>query len=447
MKPIVFLVDSIKALDGEIYIKTAYETMTDIFPTRMNQSREWMNAFLGKYMPGENIHRSPIIQSTNISYELLDDAIIASDKIYIYLIPCKSELDVGLNSYLYHLTESQFSKIVNNNISILYDYSLEVYEFPRFGTQALAMVSDMLTCFNPNYSGRILVSSANKSHDGCPPLVVSVNLPLRAIHDRRSYLKQTSHRVDLGQYFAQQKQYLFLHLNMQPRRHRIFFLRRLIIADLVKHARVSFMTDISGIVNFTENQRDTRCAIYGFDMLEGKQLPANDEDYAVFHEVATTILPPKRIDDDILFSNEDQNFLYNDKWIYDTCFDLISETGGFTNFPGSSPVISEKTFKSIFYKRPFMLVGDKGNLQMLRDMGFKTFPTLFDESYDLFDNMFDRHRIIVDNIKRYAYNYQLFMDQAALCRDILEHNYTLLIQNTALDSKIVDLINQVYHNE
>jgi hypothetical protein len=43
---------------------------------------------------------------------------------------------------------------------------------------------------------------------------------------------------------------------------------------------------------------------------------------------------------------------------------------------------TEKTWRSIFYQRPFLLMGNQHQLQMLRDLGFKTFDFLFDESYD-----------------------------------------------------------------
>ena len=44
--------------------------------------------------------------------------------------------------------------------------------------------------------------------------------------------------------------------------------------------------------------------------------------------------------------------------------------------------ITEKTYKPIYTGHPFIIWGNPGTLTYLRSIGYKTFPTLFDESYD-----------------------------------------------------------------
>jgi hypothetical protein len=44
--------------------------------------------------------------------------------------------------------------------------------------------------------------------------------------------------------------------------------------------------------------------------------------------------------------------------------------------------LTEKIFKPIVLKQPFVLMGGQGTLQYLRDYGFKTFKKWFDEDYD-----------------------------------------------------------------
>jgi hypothetical protein len=46
-----------------------------------------------------------------------------------------------------------------------------------------------------------------------------------------------------------------------------------------------------------------------------------------------------------------------------------------------SAVVSEKTFKALLTS-PIILNAEKGALQHLKNLGFKTFPEWFDESYD-----------------------------------------------------------------
>ena len=44
--------------------------------------------------------------------------------------------------------------------------------------------------------------------------------------------------------------------------------------------------------------------------------------------------------------------------------------------------LTEKTFKPIAFKQPFIMIGARGSLRHLKDLGFKTFSDFWDESYD-----------------------------------------------------------------
>ena len=59
--------------------------------------------------------------------------------------------------------------------------------------------------------------------------------------------------------------------------------------------------------------------------------------------------------------------------IYISCETLIDSNYCF---------ITEKTYRAIIHKKAFMIVGNKNSLQKLKDLGFKTFNTWWDESYD-----------------------------------------------------------------
>ena len=48
-------------------------------------------------------------------------------------------------------------------------------------------------------------------------------------------------------------------------------------------------------------------------------------------------------------------------------------------------LIGEKVFKPMLCSSPFMVLSSRGTLQRLRELGFQTFPMLWDESYDLMD--------------------------------------------------------------
>lgn len=90
---------------------------------------------------------------------------------------------------------------------------------------------------------------------------------------------------------------------------------------------------------------------------------------------------------------------------------------------------SEKVWKPIIVGHPFLLLGNKGHLQWLRDEGFKTFGEWIDESYDQMDRMEDRSNKIVSEIKRLK---NMSMEELMTIREemkpICEHNKNLMKQ-------------------
>jgi hypothetical protein len=86
---------------------------------------------------------------------------------------------------------------------------------------------------------------------------------------------------------------------------------------------------------------------------------------------------------------------------------------------------TEKTFKPIIYKQPFILVGQAGSLKNLKNKGYKTFSKWFDESYD--DIIDNRVRLIkitetCKEISLWDYNKKkAFIDET---KEIVDHNYT-----------------------
>jgi hypothetical protein len=71
--------------------------------------------------------------------------------------------------------------------------------------------------------------------------------------------------------------------------------------------------------------------------------------------------------------NNGESFLYEK-----TLVSIQIETYSTENFP----YFTEKIFRIIANKHPFILQGASGSLEFLRDMGFKTFDNWWDESYD-----------------------------------------------------------------
>jgi len=90
--------------------------------------------------------------------------------------------------------------------------------------------------------------------------------------------------------------------------------------------------------------------------------------------------------------------------------------------------ISEKTFKPIVAKQMFIIVGPKGTLQFLKNLGFKTFDNFIDESYD---QMPDNIRIFkaIEELKKITKRYDL-VDLEEKTRYIREYNHDRLKELT-----------------
>jgi hypothetical protein len=53
-----------------------------------------------------------------------------------------------------------------------------------------------------------------------------------------------------------------------------------------------------------------------------------------------------------------------------------------TMYDVKKPLLSEKTWKALAHRRPFVILGDTNSISTLKEKGFKTFANFCDESYD-----------------------------------------------------------------
>jgi hypothetical protein len=99
---------------------------------------------------------------------------------------------------------------------------------------------------------------------------------------------------------------------------------------------------------------------------------------------------------------------------------LITESVG--NYP--YPFFTEKTWKAMVSKMPFVLVGAQHSLKTLKDWGFRTFSDFWDEGYDDLPNIYDRAECIVKNLVSLKNEDYVRMYQKIL--PTVEHNFNHL---------------------
>jgi hypothetical protein len=102
---------------------------------------------------------------------------------------------------------------------------------------------------------------------------------------------------------------------------------------------------------------------------------------------------------------------------------LVSET----NFSANEVSLTEKSFKPVKEKHPFITVGVNGTLKALKDMGFRTFSEFWDESYDTIVNPTERMTAILRVCEHIAtWNNEQIIDFRRRVKPILDHNYEIL---------------------
>lgn len=103
--------------------------------------------------------------------------------------------------------------------------------------------------------------------------------------------------------------------------------------------------------------------------------------------------------------------------VLESQFDVDQSGGAF---------ITEKTFKPIKHGQLFFVAGGAGSLQTLRDLGYRTFDHLLDNSYDNIHNPTQRWQRLTESISKARANLpELF----AAAKDDLEHNQQLFQAN------------------
>ena len=121
---------------------------------------------------------------------------------------------------------------------------------------------------------------------------------------------------------------------------------------------------------------------------------------------------------------------FNPEWYDDTYFSVVVET--VLQGKGGYKWVSEKSFKPIAYRHPFLVIGQHESLKKLRSLGFETYENLFDESYDDiydFDLRLDAVIKNIDNFDARAYD--------SITQGKLQHNHDRFFDKELVESKIV----------
>lgn len=111
--------------------------------------------------------------------------------------------------------------------------------------------------------------------------------------------------------------------------------------------------------------------------------------------------------------------IYYKKIYEDSVINIITET----TFTSNKVFLSEKTFHPIINLQPFIFFASNGQLQELRNLGFKTFGHVIDESYDEEMDSKKRFKMVCDELLRLSkLNLEELNELYLSCKDICIHN-------------------------
>jgi hypothetical protein len=102
--------------------------------------------------------------------------------------------------------------------------------------------------------------------------------------------------------------------------------------------------------------------------------------------------------------------------VMETHFDADQSGGTF---------LTEKTFKPIKHGQLFFIAGPVGSLQALRELGYRTFDSVLDNSYDQIENNTQRWKKLCDSVQQARHQLNIRFDA---CRQDIEHNQQLFQQ-------------------
>ena len=204
------------------------------------------------------------------------------------------------------------------------------------------------------------------------------------------------------------------HLTSKYRSYRLHLVSNLIEQDLVKHGSVSlFHKDTwKDTIEDPNNLLDNRARVKIYKTL--KNVPEN--------LIIDTDTPTGSMSASV---NLDQ--------LTSALFHVVTETIYFQD----KLHLTEKVFKPIVARRPFLLVAAPGNLAYLKSYGFRTFDRWVDESYDLETDHYIRIEKITAEIARLcAMSPELLEQMYSEMQEVLEYNFNHFYNG--FKDKIVD---------
>lgn len=236
-------------------------------------------------------------------------------------------------------------------------------------------------------------------------------------------------------HFSKKRNKKFISMNGVPRLHRTVFTMLLIERNLLDLGYYSFRLN-SKVYPGDENDFDNGYNSYPNTNILQTSFPSLSRLKSVYKNSFSKFPMVLTIDYDSNGLN--QHIMEGDIELFnDSYFNIVQETNYLSDEQSNESFnfketifLTEKTFRSILFSVPFVLLNRPYSLQGLRDYGYKTFHPYIDESYDSIENDEDRMIAILNEVERLCnLSDSEWLSMYVDLLPILKHNYNKLIES------------------
>lgn len=147
------------------------------------------------------------------------------------------------------------------------------------------------------------------------------------------------------------------------------------------------------------------------------------------------------ISDELSMEQRNNHSIQEPKYFVNAYCNIVMETH-FDADGCAGTFLTEKTFKPIKHGQLFFIAGPAGSLQLLRDMGYRVFDKILDNSYDRIADHTQRWQRLCSAVEQAQYRLK---DRFEVSRADIEHNQQLFLQHkTQRLNILLEHINESY---
>jgi len=130
--------------------------------------------------------------------------------------------------------------------------------------------------------------------------------------------------------------------------------------------------------------------------------------------------------------------------VFTSCCDIVTES----YYCNDSVFFTEKTFKEIIFRRPFLMLGAKNQYKFFKKLGFVLYDEIFNYDFDDADNLKERYEGFCDQIDRYIHLSPIkFNKKLKILTEKIEYNFQLLNQKILESVNIYEMISRCHDDE